>query len=346
MAAVLVKASEVVQQLMDGTLTDGTVISGVLDLSAGNTDLNASAKRRLPNDLTVDVLKLDDRVNVQEVLPDRMTVYELSLCASDVETIPAGIKVQQKLDLTSCTFLESLPEGLTVNSLQLQGCTGLRALPERLDVWFLGLSGCWALEHWPASARVRSGQLALPGCVALQSLPESLGRLSALDVRECPQLTSLPSGLEVTGWIDLAHSGLTSEESIPESMGVAQLRWSNVPIDRRIAFHPELITPDEVIAEENAELRRVLIDRYGYGRLLADLNAEVLDADTDPGGARQLLRVALQDDEDLVAMSCHCPSTGRQYVIRVPPTTKSCRHAAAWIAGFDDPDDYQPLMET
>jgi hypothetical protein len=45
-------------------------------------------------------------------------------------------------------------------------------------------------------------------------------------------------------------------------------------------------------------------------------------------------------------MSCHCPSTGRQYIIRVPPTTPTCRHAAAWIAGFDNPDDYQPLIET
>lgn len=341
-----VKAHEAIQQLDDGTLADGTVISGVLDLSVGSDGWTAPSKRRLPNDLTIDVLKLDDRVNVQDLLPERMQLYELSLRASDVATIPAGIKVQQKLDLTSCTFLESLPDGLTVNSLQLQGCTCLRALPERMDVWFLGLSGCWALESWPDSARVRSGQLSLPGCVALQSLPESLRRLSALDIRECPQLTSLPSGLEVTGWIDLAHSGLTTEEAVPESTGVAQLRWSNVPIDRRIAFHPELITPDEVMAEDNTELRRVLIDRYGYGRLLSDLNAEVLDADVDPGGVRQLLRVALQDDEDLVAMSCHCPSTGRQYVIRVPPKTKSCHHAAAWIAGFDNPDDYQPLKET
>jgi hypothetical protein len=59
-----------------------------------------------------------------------------------------------------------------------------------------------------------------------------------------------------------------------------------------------------------------------------------------------LLRVKLSEDEDLVAMSCFCPSTARQYIIRVPPQTPTCRHAAAWIAGFDDPNDYRPLIET
>jgi hypothetical protein len=33
-------------------------------------------------------------------------------------------------------------------------------------------------------------------------------------------------------------------------------------------------------------------------------------------------------------------------VIRVPPTLGTCRAAVAWIAGFDDEDDYKPLVET
>ena len=75
--------------------------------------------------------------------------------------------------------------------------------------------------------------------------------------------------------------------------------------------------------------------------------AEVLDADRDPGGPRRLVRVAMgKDDEPLVCVSVVCPSTGRQYVIRVPPTTTSCHQAAAWIAGFDNPNDYHPLVET
>ena len=43
---------------------------------------------------------------------------------------------------------------------------------------------------------------------------------------------------------------------------------------------------------------------------------------------------------------CQCPSTGRQYLLGVPTTVRSCHAAAAWLAGFDDPAEYQPLKET
>jgi hypothetical protein len=79
---------------------------------------------------------------------------------------------------------------------------------------------------------------------------------------------------------------------------------------------------------------------------MKETQAEVLDNDMDPGGPRELLRVELPGDEPLVTLSCFCPSTGRQYFLRVPPDIGSCRQAGAWIAGFDDPDEYQPLQET
>ena len=81
-------------------------------------------------------------------------------------------------------------------------------------------------------------------------------------------------------------------------------------------------------------------------RFLEEAHAEVLDRDRDPGGERQLLRVPLPGDEPLVCVSVFCPSTSRQYVLRVPPTTKTCRQGVAWMAGFDNPDDYRPLVET
>jgi hypothetical protein len=54
----------------------------------------------------------------------------------------------------------------------------------------------------------------------------------------------------------------------------------------------------------------------------------------------------MKDDEDLVCVSVICPSTGRQYVIRVPPTVTTCHQAIAWVAGFDDPDQYRPVAES
>jgi hypothetical protein len=297
-----------------------------------------------PENLDVDVLDLAGQP--VKSLPHGLQAYELVLSRTPITVLPDDIQITSRLDLSGCDRLERLPPGLTVGTLILRGCTALSTIPERLDVWFLDLSECWAVECWPREAAIRGGRLQLRGCAALRELPRYITRLAALDVRGCAKLQSLPEELVVTGWIELAHSGLTSEEMLPPGLAATQLRWAGVNIDRRIAFHPEAIRVEEILHERNAERRRVLLDRYGYGHFLEDAAADVLDADIDPGGKRQLLRINLPGDEDLVAMSCFCPSTGRQYIIRVPPATPTCRHAAAWIAGFDDPDDYRPLVET
>lgn len=76
------------------------------------------------------------------------------------------------------------------------------------------------------------------------------------------------------------------------------------------------------------------------------VGAKKLDVDTEAGGDRELLRVDLAGEEALVCVSVRCPSTGRQYLLRVPPTMTSCHAAVAWTAGFDVADDYQPMVET
>ena len=117
-------------------------------------------------------------------------------------------------------------------------------------------------------------------------------------------------------------------------------------VDERIAFHPEQLRAQEALTEKNAERRRVMIERMGYLRFAQEAKAKILDEDKDRGGTRQLLCINLEEDEPLVGLSCSCPSTGRQYLLRVPPTMKTCHQAAAWMAGFDDPANYHPEIET
>jgi hypothetical protein len=89
-----------------------------------------------------------------------------------------------------------------------------------------------------------------------------------------------------------------------------------------------------------------MIERMGIGRFLEEANPDIVDIDEDAGGIRALLRVNLHQDEPLVCLQVQDPSTGRQYLLRVPPTITSCHAAAAWVAGFDNPDDYHPVLET
>lgn len=320
-----------------GTLAPRTRVQGELKISH-------AAPVELPTDLECDLLDLSG--NGLKQLPIGLRAYELNLSGTAIRSLPEDIQVEAILRCDQCKDLENLPPGLTVYHLGLQGCQSLERLPENLNVWSLDLTGCWAFKQWPIHATIRSGRLNLRGCTALNYLPNYLGRLAAVNLRDCPNLATLPEDLAISGWIDLAQSGVSDSKTLPASLNGVEIRWQGVRIEERILCRPETIQVEEILSESNAERRRVLVDRFGVARFMREANAEILDSDSDPGGPRQLLRLEMKEDEPLVTMSCFCPSTKRQYFLRVPPTTSTCRQAAAWIAGFDNPDDYRPLIET
>lgn len=324
--------------ILAGGVPGPLVVNGPLDLAG-------TPVRRLPDGLSCTVLDLRG-CHALEALPRGLVCDELVAADLRVEEVPP-LHVRFRLTLDGNPRLARLPENLRVGALSVRDCPALPALPEGLDVNFLDVSGCVGLRAFPARGRVRFGHLRARGCVNLAALPAWLGVVAGLDVAGCSDLTSLPAGLRVGAWLDLADCGLVGggEAALPANFTGA-LRWRGVRVEPRVVYAPETITAAEVLATENVELRRVKMERMGYERFLADVDARVLDADRDPGGERRLLRVPLPGDEDLVALAVICPSTGRRYVLRVPPATRTCRQAAAWIAGFDDAGAYSPLAET
>jgi hypothetical protein len=308
---------------------------------------------RLPDGLDVNFLSLANCTGIT-TLPSGLTCNTLNLQGTRVCSLPDDLRVVARLDLTDCRELRCLPARLRVGwldmppgtptggSLILRRCTALEYLPDGLDVCHLDVRGCSALLGWPDGAKVRVGRLIAQGCARLKSLPASLS-VSRLDVSDCVELRRLPDGLRVDSHIEIANTGLTS---LPRSLRNVGLRWRGVPIQARIAFRPQSITVKEILSETNSELRRVLLERFGLERFLSKAKAEVLDEDRDFGGERKLLRVPMVGGEDLVCVLVLCPSTSRRYILRVPPTMRTCRQAVAWTAGFDNPDDYRPLVET
>ena len=350
-------ASEARAQILKGVAAlPGWQISGQLDLSkqpaltslpsgirATSINLNGCTElRELPVDLVARRISLRGCTKLTR-LPASLHCYDLDLSGSGLRELPAGIRVDNRLDLSDCRQLERLPDQLQPGSLVLRNCTALQQLPEGLDVSFLDISGCTGLRDWPATGNISVGRLDASGCTRLRSLPRWLTNIAQLNLSGCGNLGRLPEGLRVSSWLDLGESSITG---LPDSMRDVRLRWRGVPISHRVAFQPETITVDEILNEPNAELRRVLMERMGYEAFLEQAQAETLDRDHDPGGERRLLGVPIDGDEDLVCLAVLCPSTARQYILRVPPATRTCHQAAAWIAGFDDPSLYRPLVET
>lgn len=248
------------------------------------------------------------------------------------------MRVDGALDLSGDERLIHLPDGLQCSSLNVSNCANLESLPRGLVCNTLIAHNLSLGEiEGPLSVRVR---LDLTGCRNLERLPEGLN-LQTLDLTNCSSLKALPDGTRVTGGLEIAGSGLSS---LPRGSRI-RLRWRGVSVDERFLGDPTAVTGQQVLATRNVELRRVLLERIGYEKFIADVGGLVIDRDQDAGGERRLIRVPLPDDEDIVVVSVICPSTGHNYVLRVPPFARSCRQAAAWLAGFDNPNAYRPVVE-
>ncbi|MFD0025706.1 DUF6745 domain-containing protein [Streptomyces sp. NPDC058382] len=132
--------------------------------------------------------------------------------------------------------------------------------------------------------------------------------------------------------------------SYPDGFGLYAWRGMPVPAD----FLAELasLTPERIRAEENAELRRVMLEFYGYDRYLGESGAEPVHRDE----TGILWRIALDGDEDVVMVEVvnstpEPDGTHRTYWLRVPPATRTAKAGVAWTFGLQS-ESYQPLHQT
>jgi hypothetical protein len=102
-----------------------------------------------------------------------------------------------------------------------------------------------------------------------------------------------------------------------------------------------------IIEEQNAELRRVLIEGIGYERLCQELKAKPLDSWRE----YTLLRIEnppikfeVNDreviEEPICLLKMVCPSTGNIHILRVPPDLETARAAIVWVNRDIDPEDF------
>ena len=139
------------------------------------------------------------------------------------------------------------------------------------------------------------------------------------------------------------------------SDGSSLFAWHGTRMPARYYF--EEPTAVEILAERNVEVRRCLIERYdelnGRGSFMRACGAKVLDSSVQPMHVgctemlNELLAIELPDDPEgrMVALRVVCPSTAREYIIRVPPDQTTVLGALAWT--FDmKPSEYRLAQET
>ncbi|WP_405178187.1 hypothetical protein OG225_29015 [Nocardia sp. NBC_01377] len=128
--------------------------------------------------------------------------------------------------------------------------------------------------------------------------------------------------------------------------GFALYAWRGMPVPAEFLDGLSGLTAEKIREEENAELRRVMLEYYGYDRYLDESGAKPIHKDE----TGVLWRIELDGDEDVamveVVNSTPEPDgTNRTYWLRVPPDTETAREGVAWTFGVSA-EDYEPLKQT
>ena len=143
------------------------------------------------------------------------------------------------------------------------------------------------------------------------------------------------------------HSGTGPAVDYDGTWGV--WAWHGVRVAQDMIEQPELIRGQRVLAEPNAELRRVMLEIMGTERFFQEVQPQVIHHDLDgPGHPRRLLKIALPNDPEgsMVGVEVVDPSTGRQYILRVRPDVKTCAEAvASTFPGLPAGARYTPDVE-
>lgn len=150
----------------------------------------------------------------------------------------------------------------------------------------------------------------------------------------------------------LLHSLAGPACAYPDGFAIHAIHGVRVPAF--VVGRPHEITVAKIDDEENAEVRRVMIERYRLGEeicgaaaYMRDGGGERLDSDEKFG---TLWRRDLPDDEPIIMLEVvnatrELDGTFKHYWLRVPPHITTAREAAAWT--FDQsPEDYRPIIET
>jgi hypothetical protein len=120
--------------------------------------------------------------------------------------------------------------------------------------------------------------------------------------------------------------------------------WHGVLVTEQIMVRPETLTATQIQAETNAEVRRVMLERYGYERYVTDIGATVVQAD-DFG---ELLVAPRSGDTELkmvrvINSTPEADGSYKRYMLRVPPTVTSGLEGVAWTFGMT-PADYARIQ--
>ena len=138
------------------------------------------------------------------------------------------------------------------------------------------------------------------------------------------------------------HSTTEMATRYRDGWGLYAIHGMRVPED--VVLHPEAITTNAIWSEDNAEVRRVMIEQMGWDRFVAAARLTAVDECPDPANPPHVLQLfdlpeqVYEQPVRLLLMTNASPErdgTRRRYGLTTPASIGSALEAAAWLAGLD-----------
>jgi hypothetical protein len=120
--------------------------------------------------------------------------------------------------------------------------------------------------------------------------------------------------------------------------------WHGIRVPAKVIENPDSITANDITGEANVEIRRAMLERVGYDRLLGSAVTRCFSK------YGRLLEVPLDNEENIVLLEVENSTPEpdgsiKKYLLRVPPGTQTPKEAVAWT--FDmGKNEYFPSQET
>jgi hypothetical protein len=253
------------------------------------------------------------------------------------------------------------------------------------NVWDGDVPGRWVKNSirssfWAIGASKRAGLRSVRGSI---DCAEKAGQLAAYhychDVLGLTAETRKMSGLwelaqsagwalphRTICWVSERHNVLKRNEpgqmhsltgpafAWPDGFAIYAVHGVHVP--PYVVERPEEITVERINSEDNAEVRRVMIERYRHGEdtsgiaaYMRDGGGERLDHDGRYGTLwRRDARAGEDEPTVMVEVVNSTPEpdgSRKRYWLRVPPDMQTAREAVAWTFGLSGAE-YDPAKET
>jgi leucine-rich repeat protein SHOC2 len=280
-------------------------------------------RTRIFVDNLIDLAKSDGRlalfskniISLPESICELINLTELNLCDNQLTNLPESIG--NLIDLTYLDLSENQLTALPYSIGNLTDLTELDLSNNQLTVLPDSIGDLVNLTELNLSSNL------------LTNLPESIGNLA--------DLTTL----------NLAGNPLIDLSIFESNPNLEHIDFLGVLLDRQYWTKLSDWKSDWLLDEENAEVRRVLIEQIGYERICHELNAVTIDTWRE----YTLLKIddveAIYDEDEepidrepMVLIKMTCPSTGHIHILRVPPGMLSAEDAIVWVNHDIHPDEF------